>query len=162
MYSSCVLSVWWLQVVWTIYSNQELADTHFMHGLADCNAVVAHRLYHERYPRWRCPERKTFLNIHCHLRKYWNFDLMLSTGTTKIYDSLSRGGYSGCCECDYWNQYREGISASGCRSFDCVESVAGTAAVSLPSAACIGLVTTIFSCACNVLPVVLTAVWYKS
>jgi hypothetical protein len=34
-----------------------------------------------------------------------------------------------------WNQHTESISASGCRSFGCLESVAGTAAVTLPSAA---------------------------
>jgi hypothetical protein len=34
----------------------------------------------------------------------------------------------------------EGTSASGCRSFDCLGSVAITAAVWLPSAACTGLV----------------------
>jgi hypothetical protein len=33
-----------------MYSNQELADMHFMYGLADGNAVVAHHLYQERYP----------------------------------------------------------------------------------------------------------------
>jgi hypothetical protein len=55
----------------------------------------------------------------------------------------------------------KGINASGCRSFDCLESVARTA-VSLPSAACIGLVTTRLPCKSNVLPVVLTTVWYKS
>jgi hypothetical protein len=36
------------------------------------------------------------------------------------------------------------INASGCSSFDCLESVAKTTAVSIPSAACTGLVTTRF------------------
>jgi hypothetical protein len=52
----------------------------------------------------------------------------------------------------------KGINASGCRSFDCLESSAGTTAVYLPSAACTGLVTTRFPCVNNVLTVVLTTV----
>jgi hypothetical protein len=50
MYSIYVLIVWWLQVAEAMYSNQELANMHFMYGLADSNAVVAHLLYQERYP----------------------------------------------------------------------------------------------------------------
>jgi hypothetical protein len=56
---------------------------------------------------------------------------------------------------------KRGISASGCHSFNSLESVAITA-VSLPSAACTGLVTTRLPCMSNVLPVVLTTVWYRS
>jgi hypothetical protein len=50
VYGNYVLSVWWLQVVETMYSYQELAYMHFMYGLVDGNVVVAHCLYHERYP----------------------------------------------------------------------------------------------------------------
>jgi hypothetical protein len=64
VYSNCVVSVWWLQVVETMYSNHVLADTHFTYGLADGSAVVARRLYQERYPERRCPDRKTFTSIH--------------------------------------------------------------------------------------------------
>jgi hypothetical protein len=62
-----------------------------------------------------------------------------------------------------WIQHRMNITASGCRSLDCLESVcAKTAAVSLPSAGCTGLVTARLPCARNVLPVVLTTVLYQS
>jgi hypothetical protein len=54
-----------------------------------------------------------------------------------------------------------GINASGCHSFDSLESVARTAAASLPFAVRTGLVTTRLPCSSNVLPVVLTTVWYK-
>ncbi|KAJ4429577.1 hypothetical protein ANN_21747 [Periplaneta americana] len=34
-----------------MYSNQELAEIHFMYGKADGNAALARRLYQERYPQ---------------------------------------------------------------------------------------------------------------
>jgi hypothetical protein len=46
---------------------------HFMYGLADGNAVVARCLYQEMYPGQRCPERKTFVSIHCRLCERGNF-----------------------------------------------------------------------------------------
>jgi hypothetical protein len=33
-----------MEVVETMYSDQELADKHFMHGLADGNAVMVRRV----------------------------------------------------------------------------------------------------------------------
>jgi hypothetical protein len=56
-----------------MYSNHELANMHFMYDLADGNAVVAHRLYQERYPGQKCPDRKTFVGIHCYLCEHGNF-----------------------------------------------------------------------------------------
>ncbi|KAJ4426353.1 hypothetical protein ANN_27167 [Periplaneta americana] len=44
-----------------MYSNQELAEIHFMYGKADGNAALARRLYQERYPQRQCPDRKTFV-----------------------------------------------------------------------------------------------------
>ncbi|KAJ4446160.1 hypothetical protein ANN_12853 [Periplaneta americana] len=44
-----------------MYSNQELAEIHFMYGKADGNAALARRLYQERYPQRQCPDRKTFM-----------------------------------------------------------------------------------------------------
>ncbi|KAJ4432799.1 hypothetical protein ANN_21438 [Periplaneta americana] len=43
-----------------MYSNQELAEIHFMYGKADGNAELARRLYQERYPQPQCPDRKIF------------------------------------------------------------------------------------------------------
>ncbi|PSN45426.1 hypothetical protein C0J52_20837 [Blattella germanica] len=43
-----------------MYTNQELAEMHFMYGKADGNAALARRLYQERYPQRQCPDRKTF------------------------------------------------------------------------------------------------------
>jgi hypothetical protein len=39
----------------------------------DGNAVVARRLYQERYPGRRCPDRKTFVSIHHRLCEHGNF-----------------------------------------------------------------------------------------
>ncbi|KAJ4437962.1 hypothetical protein ANN_13901 [Periplaneta americana] len=47
-----------------MYSNQELAEIHFMCGKADGNAALARRLYQERYPQRQCPDRKTFVRLH--------------------------------------------------------------------------------------------------
>jgi hypothetical protein len=55
--------VWWLQVVETMYSSQELANVHFMCSLADGNAVVSHHSYQEMYPGQRCPDRETFVKV---------------------------------------------------------------------------------------------------
>jgi hypothetical protein len=46
---------------------------YFMCGLAEGNAVVARRLYQERYPGRRCPDRKIFVSIHRRLCEYGNF-----------------------------------------------------------------------------------------
>ncbi|KAJ4426788.1 hypothetical protein ANN_26587 [Periplaneta americana] len=43
-----------------VYSNQELAEIHFMYGKVDGNAALARRLYQEMYPQRQCPDRKTF------------------------------------------------------------------------------------------------------
>jgi hypothetical protein len=137
-----------------MYSNQELANMCFMYGLMVDNAVVA-RLCWERNPGWSCLDRKTFLSIHSCLCEYGNFSCC-QQGMTKIYDSWSRWGYSGCYEVKSWKQHTKGINACGCCSFDCVVSVARTAAVSLPCAACANLVTTRLPCMSNVLLVILT------
>ncbi|KAJ4426274.1 hypothetical protein ANN_27086 [Periplaneta americana] len=47
-----------------MYSNQELAEIHFMYGKADGNTALARRLYLERYPQRQCPDRKTFVRLH--------------------------------------------------------------------------------------------------
>jgi hypothetical protein len=56
-----------------MYSNQELADMHFMYGLANDNAVVASHLYQEKYPGLRWSDSKTFGSIHCQLCEHGNF-----------------------------------------------------------------------------------------
>jgi hypothetical protein len=146
--------VWWLQVLETMYSIQELADMHFIYSLAEGNPVVAHHLYQEKW-EWKYPDRKTSVSIHHYLCEHGNFAPHVANGTTKIYDSWSRGGYSGCCEWNSYNQDTKSISASGCHSFDCVEGVVRTT-VSAPSADCTGLFSTRLTCMSNVLPVVLT------
>ncbi|KAJ4439962.1 hypothetical protein ANN_08093 [Periplaneta americana] len=56
-----------------MYSNQELAEIHFMYGKADGNAALARRLYQERYPQRQCPDRKTFVRLHYRLCEYGKF-----------------------------------------------------------------------------------------
>ncbi|KAJ4451980.1 hypothetical protein ANN_03464 [Periplaneta americana] len=53
-----------------MYSNQELAEIHFMYGKADGNAALARRLYQESYPQRQCPDRKTFVRLHYRLCEY--------------------------------------------------------------------------------------------
>ncbi|KAJ4432110.1 hypothetical protein ANN_20725 [Periplaneta americana] len=57
-----------------MYSNQELAEIHFMYGKADGNAALARRLYQERYPQRQCPDRKTFVLLHYRLCEYGKFN----------------------------------------------------------------------------------------
>jgi hypothetical protein len=46
---------------------------HFLYCSADSNAVLARRLYQERYPGRRCPDRKTFVSIHRPLCEHGSF-----------------------------------------------------------------------------------------
>ncbi|KAJ4445852.1 hypothetical protein ANN_12537 [Periplaneta americana] len=57
-----------------MYSNQELAEIHFMYGKTDGNAALARRLYQERYPQRQCPDRKTFVHLHYRLCEYGKFN----------------------------------------------------------------------------------------
>ncbi|KAJ4439751.1 hypothetical protein ANN_07879 [Periplaneta americana] len=57
-----------------MYSNQELAEIHFMYGKADGNAALARRLYQERYPQRQCPDRNTFVRLHYRLCEYGKFN----------------------------------------------------------------------------------------
>ncbi|KAJ4429344.1 hypothetical protein ANN_26349 [Periplaneta americana] len=57
-----------------MYSNQELAEIHFMYGKADGNAALVRRLYQERYPQRQCPDRKTFVRLHYRLCEYGKFN----------------------------------------------------------------------------------------
>jgi len=46
------------------YSNAEMAEMHFVYGVADGNAELARRIYHERYPNRDLPDSRTFSNVH--------------------------------------------------------------------------------------------------
>ncbi|KAJ4435786.1 hypothetical protein ANN_18405 [Periplaneta americana] len=56
------------------YSNQELAEIHFMYSKADGNAALARRLYQERYLQRQCPDQKTFVHLHYRLCEYGKFN----------------------------------------------------------------------------------------
>lgn len=62
------------------YTNEEYACMHFMYGLADGNASRARRLYQERYPTRRLPDRKTFEGVHRRLCEYGSFARSPRTG----------------------------------------------------------------------------------
>ncbi|KAJ4435483.1 hypothetical protein ANN_18099 [Periplaneta americana] len=57
-----------------MYSNQELAEIHFMYGKADGNAALARRLYQERYPQRQCSDRKAFVRLRYRLCEYGKFN----------------------------------------------------------------------------------------
>ncbi|KAJ4434714.1 hypothetical protein ANN_23282 [Periplaneta americana] len=57
-----------------MYSNEELAEIHFMYGKAHGNDALARRLYQERYPQRQCPDRKTFVRLHYRLCEYGKFN----------------------------------------------------------------------------------------
>lgn len=56
------------------FTNSEMADMHFIYGLANGNAREARRLYMERYPNRIIPNHKIFSSIHRRL---------VETGTLK-------------------------------------------------------------------------------
>ncbi|GFU31608.1 hypothetical protein TNCV_1235021 [Trichonephila clavipes] len=55
------------------FTNSELADIHFIYGLADGNGRAAVRLFRERYPTWRQPNHQTFARVHQNLVERGSF-----------------------------------------------------------------------------------------
>ena len=55
------------------FSNQEMAQMHFMYGLANGNALEARRLYAERFPNRRVPCSETFTRLHLRLEETGSF-----------------------------------------------------------------------------------------
>lgn len=63
----------------------EYADMHLMYGLASCNALEARRLYEERFPNRRIPDRKTFERVDRRLRETGkNYDVLFFTCTYRM------------------------------------------------------------------------------
>ncbi|GFV60961.1 uncharacterized protein TNCV_4716151 [Trichonephila clavipes] len=54
-------------------TNAELADMHLMFGAAQGNGSAAERMYRERFPDRKHPERRTFERIHRELRTSGTF-----------------------------------------------------------------------------------------
>lgn len=55
------------------FTNNEMADMHFLYGMAHGNARAARRLYHERFPQRPVPNTQTFINIHARLCETGSF-----------------------------------------------------------------------------------------
>ncbi|GAB1867694.1 Transposase-like protein [Camponotus japonicus] len=50
------------------YTNAEMADMHFMYGRANGNALEAHRLYAQNFPKREIPSNRIFAKLHQRLR----------------------------------------------------------------------------------------------
>ncbi|GFX98880.1 DUF4817 domain-containing protein [Trichonephila clavipes] len=67
------------------FTNSELADIHFIYGLADGNGRAAVRLYRERYPTRRQPNHQTFARVHQNLVERGSFRATIEgTGRRRI------------------------------------------------------------------------------
>ncbi|GFS98588.1 uncharacterized protein TNCV_2987201 [Trichonephila clavipes] len=55
------------------FTNAELADIHLMYGAAQGNGAAAERMYRERFPGRKHPDRRTFERIHRELRTSGTF-----------------------------------------------------------------------------------------
>ena len=53
-----------------MYTNREMADMHLIYGLAGCNSAEARRLYENRFPGRRIPNKKTFQRLNERLREH--------------------------------------------------------------------------------------------
>ena len=62
-----------LFVIMVNYTNAEMADMHFVYGLANGNSYEARRIYQQRYPRRLVPCAETFSNIHRRLAETGTF-----------------------------------------------------------------------------------------
>lgn len=51
------------------FTRPELADMHFVYGLADGNAREARRLYTQRFPNRVQPDHRIFQRLHANLRE---------------------------------------------------------------------------------------------
>lgn len=72
------------------YSVEELADMHFIYGRANGNTVLAVRLYVERFPNRRIPNRKTFSRIHARLRETGSLKPCTSSGRPQYVRTVQR------------------------------------------------------------------------
>ena len=52
------------------YSNEEMADIHFMYGRGNGNAYEVQRLYRAQFPNRRLPDPRTFTSVHRRLREH--------------------------------------------------------------------------------------------
>lgn len=55
------------------FTNEEMAQMHFLYGLANGNSLEARRLYAERYPERRLPCSETFTRLHIRLQETGTF-----------------------------------------------------------------------------------------
>ena len=55
------------------FSNQEKADMHFIYGTATWNSADVRRLYGEKFPNRRLPNRKPFVRLHRQLCETGSF-----------------------------------------------------------------------------------------
>lgn len=62
------------------FLNQEMTDIHLIYELAECNSAAARRLYAERIPNRRLPNKKTFQRLHERLRDTGSFNKRVSSG----------------------------------------------------------------------------------
>lgn len=56
-----------------VFSNVEMANMHFLYGLANGNALEARRMYAQRYPNNRLPCSDTFTKLHIRLQETGTF-----------------------------------------------------------------------------------------
>lgn len=66
------------------YTNAEMAQMHYVYGLADGNATEARRIYQERYPNRALPDSRTFSNIHRRLGETGSFKKGTPEGTPRV------------------------------------------------------------------------------
>lgn len=55
------------------YSNEELADIHFVYGFCNGNTREAEREYQRRFPNRQRVNHRTFHNVHLRLRERGEF-----------------------------------------------------------------------------------------
>ena len=56
------------------YTNEEMADMHYVYGLSQGNGLEASRRYAEMYLQRQLPSHRIFARLHQRLREYGSFD----------------------------------------------------------------------------------------
>ena len=64
------------------YTNQELAEMHFIYGLCNGNALESAHTYAERYPNRRHPLPRAFTGVHRRLCETGTFQIRREIGSS--------------------------------------------------------------------------------
>ncbi|GFS76946.1 hypothetical protein TNCV_3756211 [Trichonephila clavipes] len=117
--------------------NAELADIHFIYGLANGNGRVAVQLYGERYPTRRQSNHQTFTRVHQNLVEHRYFRVTISnTLVDSEMDLVTRISNAASRICEKPSIFEHGRQSMSRRCHKCIHAnaaISGTSCDALMS-----------------------------